>query len=435
VSGTSSLRVALPAQITPGVSGGIAQFTMSLVRSLGKLNDGPEEYIVVVESREPLDWLKSFAGPNQRFLVRDRSTDSLTRRLMKRAVKPLRPAATALLNHFIGWRMWPEVPISDGFYESLGCDVIHFPFENFVLCAIPTVTNIHDLQHLHYPQFFKAEGLAWREVSYPAACQASHTVVVGSQWAKDDLVRHYGVHPDKVQVVPEAPPTEFHAEPSPGDVAKVKQKYQLEQPFALYPAVTWPHKNHLRMLEVLAQLRDSRGLTVRLVCTGSPYPSFWPKIQARVNELKLGSQVQFLGFVPDLELRAIYRLSQFLVLPTLFEASSLPIYEAWSEGVPVASANVTALPDQAMGAALLFDPHSTASMAEAIVRMATDETLREELRQRGRRRLEDFDSERTAKAYRAVYRRAARAPLTEEDCELLSWDWMKHPRRKLEVKL
>jgi glycosyltransferase involved in cell wall biosynthesis len=154
-----------------------------------------------------------------------------------------------------------------------------------------------------------------------------------------------------------------------------------------------------------------------------------PEVEKRVAELKLGPQVKFLGFVPDEELRCLYRLSQFLVLPTLFEASSLPMFEAWFEGVPVASSNATALPDQALDAALFFDPLDVSAIADAISRMATDANLRRELIERGHRRLQDFDRERTAKAYRAVYRRAAGFPLTDEDRLLLSWDWMRNPEK------
>ena len=60
--------------------------------------------------------------------------------------------------------------------------------------------------------------------------------------------------------------------------------------------------------------------------------------------------------------------------------------------------------------------------------MATNETLRTDLKSKGRQRLQDFSWERTAKAYRAVYRRASQHPLTEEDKNLLRWDWMRYPR-------
>ena len=129
------------------------------------------------------------------------------------------------------------------------------------------------------------------------------------------------------------------------------------------------------------------------------------------------------------ELRAIYKLSKFVIVPSLFEAASAPVFEAWYEGVPVACSTVTSLPEQAGDAALLFDPYSVDAIANTVRRMATDERLRRELTHKGRRRLMDFSWERTAKAYRAVYRLAAKRPLTEEDRWLLSSDWMQNPKR------
>jgi glycosyltransferase involved in cell wall biosynthesis len=97
----------------------------------------------------------------------------------------------------------------------------------------------------------------------------------------------------------------------------------------------------------------------------------------------------------------------------------------------VASSNVTALPDQVQDAGLLFDASDVGAMANAIARLATDERLRADLVQRGYRRARDFDWERTAKAYRAVYRRAAGFPLTDEDRWLLQWDWLREPDRRV----
>jgi glycosyltransferase involved in cell wall biosynthesis len=93
---------------------------------------------------------------------------------------------------------------------------------------------------------------------------------------------------------------------------------------------------------------------------------------------------------------------------------------------------VTSLPEQVGDAALLFDPLSVEAIAIAMKQMATDESLRASLVRKGRQRLLDFSWERTAKAYRAVYRSAAGRTLSEEDRFLLSWDWMRNPKRQKE---
>jgi glycosyltransferase involved in cell wall biosynthesis len=422
----STLKVAIDARCNPAKAGGVGLAVTSLIHTLGQL-DGPEAYSLVVRSEEQVEWLRPHLGSNQTFAIKSEveSRSNLKTRLRK----PFTRYARILLG-VNGPAGQPAVNVSDGFFESLQCDLIHFPTQEFVICALPSVYNPHDLQHVHYPQFFNASAINKRETVYPVACRLAHTVVVGSQWVKDDVVASYGISPRKVQVIPEHPPT-LVADLN-GHV-QIDKKYQLPKTFAIYPAKTWAHKNHIRLFEALAHLRDKRGLRIQLVCTGTRDNYHWPRIEESLSELRLHDQVTFLGFVDDSELRAIYRLAQFLVMPTLFEASSLPIFEAWFEGTPVASSNATALPDQVLDAALMFDPTKVMSIADAVARIASDAELRDQLRSRGYRRLQDFDSERTAKAYRAVYRRAAGQLLSEEDRWLLSWDWMRNPERKMEV--
>jgi glycosyltransferase involved in cell wall biosynthesis len=409
------------------VAGGTAPALRSLLSALGSLTDGPEEYLIVVGADQQTDWLRPL-GANQRFVVRPKGPK---RSPLHRALLPTVQRLRNVLTHH---RPWPEVTISDGFYENLGCDMVHFPSTWFTVCALPSVYNPHDLQHLHFPQFFEPTGVAWRDTVYSAGCHFAKTVIVNSQWVKDDVIQQYGTSPAKVQIIPEAPPTHFTAEPSADDLNRLKDRYGLPQDFALYPGVTWPHKNHLRLLNALAYLRDRRGLVVPLVCTGSRHEKSWSQIETRLTQLGLTEQVRFLGFVPQEDLRGLYRLARCMVLPTLFEANSLPIFEAWLEGTPVACSDITALPEQLMDAGLLFDPLDPTAIGDAVARLFTDTRLCEDLRAKGRRRLQDFNWKRTAKAYRAVYRRTAGQRLSEEDRMLLEWDWMRNPRQFTEVE-
>lgn len=340
----------------------------------------------------------------------------------------LRKAARAIVG-LTEQVVWPEVTLSDGYVESLGLDVLHFYTQGYTICAVPTVYNPHDLQHIHYPQFFKAWDIAWRDVFYRTASRLSHAIIVNSQWIKDDVVKQFGLAPDKVQVVPEAAPTSFMSTITDADRARTLQRYGLTGKFLLYPNNTWPHKNHARLLEALAYLRDERGIVAPLVSTGARHEPSWARLSARVDELGLSDQVKFLGFVSETELRALYQAARCVVVASLFEANSLPIFEAWAEGTPVASSNVTALPEQVGDAGLLFDPNDPQSMGDALARILTDDALCADLIAKGKRRLADFDWARTAAAYRAVYRKAAGTPLAETDRALLAHDWMRNPKR------
>ena len=416
------MRIAIDAQLQPtGHWGGVEQFVLGLVHALGRLDDGAEEY-VIVGHWENADWLKPHLGPNQELV---KAPPPNTLEPVKQRLGPLRAPARRFLRR---WRrLTRRVPGSPAnvalepnrFYESLGVALVHFPFQIFSYCRLPIIYNPHDLQHLHYPQFFSREDVAARESTYSVACRIAQAVVTDAKWVKDDIGRQYGVASEKIFAIPMGAPTELYDDITAPLLAEVKAKFHLAQTFAFYPAQTWQHKNHLRLLDALAALRDDAGISLPLVCTGK-LNEHWPKIKARIRALGLQSHVQFLGFIEPNDLRALYHLAQFVIHPSLFEGGGLPILEAFREGAPVACANVTSLPEYAGNAALYFDPTSVTSIADAAKRMTTDAALRESLCARGAVRVREFTWERTARMYRALYRQIAGQRLSDSERDLLA---------------
>jgi alpha-1,3-rhamnosyl/mannosyltransferase len=130
--------------------------------------------------------------------------------------------------------------------------------------------------------------------------------------------------------------------------------------------------------------------------------------------------VRFLGFVGDAELAALYRRADIVVVPSKFESVSLPIWEAFAAGRPVACSNVTSLPEQVGDAAMVFDPDDPLGIALAIKQLWENGELREQLAKRGRDRMNAFSWGSTARQYRALYRRALGRNLDDEDSRLLS---------------
>jgi glycosyltransferase involved in cell wall biosynthesis len=290
--------------------------------------------------------------------------------------------------------------------EAIAPDVIHTPHQPqfWQPSSAPRVFHLWDAQHLHHPEFFPAIEIERRETVCPIACANAVAVVVASQWARADVIRHYRVDPGKLHVVPFGAPT--LAGPESRSDPNVIRKYQLPDRYLIYPAQTLPHKNHVRLLEAIATIRKRGGDPPHLVCTGRQ-GSAWPQVRATTRRLRLQSQVHFLGYISTAELRALYRHALAMVFPSLFEGYGLPVMEAFAEGLPVACSNTTSLPEVAGDAALMFDPESIVSIADAIARLASDTALRERLAAAGRLRAKEFTWERTAQAHRAIFRLAA----------------------------
>jgi glycosyltransferase involved in cell wall biosynthesis len=411
------LRIAINAQVSPASGyGGVVTVLMGLVKALGELQDGPEEYVIVSSPDDA--WLAPLLGPNQS-VVRHTPAPKPPPTRSELLLKPVERVARGVLRRV--FRLQPPKPIlprSNGLFEGLGCAVVHFPYQHYVLNDLPSIFQPWDLQHLHLPEFFSAWETVARETVYRTGCALAHTIVVASEFTRRDLEQRYAIAPEKIVVIPPGPPLAAFRPVSEADLEAVRQRYDIRQPFALYPAVTWPHKNHLRLLEALALLRDRDGLRLNVVCTGHRAKAFLA-IARRLTALHLEDQVKFTGAIPDGDLNALYRLADFLVFPSLFEGFGAPPLEAWLAGRAVASSGTSALGEVLGDAALVFDPLSVESIADALRNMTIQPALRADLAARGAKRLERYSWSSAARRFRAVYRRAAGQPLGEQDRALL----------------
>jgi glycosyltransferase involved in cell wall biosynthesis len=330
-----------------------------------------------------------------------------------------RAVARALLERLPGIGIRFAVRPSDGTVERAGADLVHFTFQDAFMTEIPSIYQPHDLQHLHLPELFSRWDRSRRERIYRTHCDRAALVVAMTSWGRKDFMEHYELAPEKVAVVPGGSVLREYPAPTPADLDRLRSRLSPPKSFLLYPAQTWPHKNHERLLEALARIRDKSGLTIPLVCPGKQ-TRHYRRIREMIDRLGLAETTSFPGFVSSLELRGLYELGTALVFPSRFEGWGLPVCEAFDAGLPVASSTATGLPDVVGDAGLLFDPDDVTEIASQLQRLWTDEELRADLRERGRKRARKFSFDHTARLFRAHYRQVANRPLSEEDRSLLS---------------
>jgi len=415
-SATIPARIGIDARLGSGTTGGVEQVIIGLASGLSALTNGDEEYLFL--AHEGADaWLRPYLRNACRILTDVPPPDSRRVRLVQR-YPALRFLWHRVISPALGARS-VQLPMSNGTIERAGVDLMHFTIQTAFLTAVPSLYMPHDLQHLHLPELFTPRERLKRETLYRAFCAQARMVIALSQGGRRDLIAHYGLAPEKVAVVPHGCMLDAYPTPTPDDLAAIRQKFGLPDGFLFYPAYSWPHKNHLGLLDALARLRDRDGLRVPLVLSGGQSAHF-AAIRRQIARLGLGDLVTCVGFVSPLELASLYRLGTGLIFPSKFEGWGLPILEAFAAGVPVACSRISPLAELVGEAALLFDPADTDQIAAAAARLWQDEALRRRLIPLGRQRAGHFSWDRTARLFRAHYRRLLQRPLDEEDTGLLA---------------
>jgi len=127
--------------------------------------------------------------------------------------------------------------------------------------------------------------------------------------------------------------------------------------YILYPAQFWPHKNHIRILEAVAQLKRQRKSARKIVFVGSDQGNL-TYIKNCVREMGLISDVIIPGFVSQAELAWLYRNAFCLVYASMFGPENLPPLEAFGLGCPVICASYEGASEQYGDAALYFEATS-----------------------------------------------------------------------------
>jgi glycosyltransferase involved in cell wall biosynthesis len=259
-----------------------------------------------------------------------------------------------------------------------GAEAVHYPLTiRIPPVSVPSAITLHDVQHLDLPQLFSRGERAFRSVAYHRSARSARIVIVPSAFVRDRAVELLGLDAAEIRVIHHGID---HDRFTPDDGQR--------EPFLLYPARPWPHKNHAVLFEAFALLRRERP-ELRLVLTGGGHEGAKP------------DGVETLGNVSLDELVSLYRRASALVFPSLYEGFGLPPLEAMACGCPVACSAAASLPEVCGDAARYFSPDDPQEIAAAVEDVLADPAT---WAARGLERAAGFTWERSAAAHEGVYR-------------------------------
>lgn len=291
---------------------------------------------------------------------------------------------------------WTQIRIS---WEMLmhPVDVLLIPASALPLIhPKKSVVTVHDIGWHYFPASFTWFMRNFLEWSTRFAAKRASKIIAVSESTKKDLVKFYGVDNEKIVKIyhgfsSEAVGASF-SHPLSGTGG---QALPLQQPYVLFLSTIQPRKNLEGLIEAFRLLKNwNPELPQKLVVVGKPGWKFEPILQSIEKNKDI---VVYLNHVSDGDRLAIMSKADLLVLPSFYEGFGMQILEAFAAGIPVATSNVSSMPEVAAGAAVYFDPKNKDDMAKVINMVLTDKSLAENLREKGRERLKDFSWEKCAR--------------------------------------
>lgn len=262
-----------------------------------------------------------------------------------------------------------------------------------------SVATIHDLGHLHYPGSYPKATLKYLAWSTKHNVRNAAHLLADSEATKADIIEHFAVTPERITVVYPGVSPQFTSDHDSQALNAIKGEYGIEGAYILYVGTLQPRKNVERLIEAFAKV-NQRGLArAKLVLVGRL--GWLPEgIMQKLEEL--GEGVTLAGYVPDVQLSALYAGATAFVLPSLFEGFGMPLVEAMASGAPVIASDTSCIPEIVGDAGILFDPHSTDALVEALAQVCSDQGLRAYLRGKGFVRSKAFTWEAAAARTLAV---------------------------------
>jgi glycosyltransferase involved in cell wall biosynthesis len=267
--------------------------------------------------------------------------------------------------------------------------LVHIPMQYSPVYSlnVPIITTMHDLQDFHFPEYFSSQERIHRAINNKKSLDESTHIIVSFNHIKSDVIKYFELSDDKITVCPPPFADNWFIEDLYADVDTLRKKYSLPEEFMLYPAATWQHKNHLKLFEALHILK-AEGKHTYLICTGNKTEFYENVLIKEIDRLGINENVNFLGIIPEKDLIGLYKLTKLVVVPTLYEAGSAPLYEAMRYGAPVICSNVTSLPETIGDNEFMFNPEDSEEMAEKIKTSLDNEDFRKRNLENSKRRLQ-----------------------------------------------
>jgi glycosyltransferase involved in cell wall biosynthesis len=238
-------------------------------------------------------------------------------------------------------------------------------------------------------------GRLYRRLVVPRAIRRADVVVTLTHYTARLLESRFALDGSRIRVIPYSIGKEWFIAGSEAPDSTVR--------YVLVVAGEAPSKNLSRAIAAFARCRQLRGDPLLRLKVAGVKDKYHGLFQAEARQQGVAAFVDFLGFIPDPEMRILYRQAALFLMPSLSEGFGIPVLEAMVSGTPVAASSSTCLQEIGGNAARYFDPYSVEEMAATMCTILDNSTLRSEMSKQGHIQSQIFHPNAVLERIRALW--------------------------------
>jgi glycosyltransferase involved in cell wall biosynthesis len=398
------MRIGIMLQSFNESIGGIGIYTQEIVRSLLQI-DGTNEYFLMYPGYGTARAQRGQFRQHKNAIEVETEFFAAPLRPYWRQAAALAPRLTRKMRNLAPIDVhWDQVVVPR-MAKRYGIDVVFNPHLSVPIRGrFGKVMVLHNVEYHTVPNVYTWRINLWWNMVEKVILPAADRMISLSQAMTADVHKYVNYPIAHVRTIYHGVTEKFRVETDCERLAHARAKYHLPERFVLFVGRLYPQKNFATLARAFALVKDT--IPHRLVVVGQPRYKFEGDLNL-LGELGIADRVDFLHYVPNDDLPAIYNLADCFVYPSLYESFGLAQLEAMRCGCPVIGANAGAIPEVTGGAAILFDPHNPQELSEAILKVTCQPGVRRDLVERGLARAREFTWERTARETLAVFKELA----------------------------
>lgn len=264
--------------------------------------------------------------------------------------------------------------------------------------SLKSVVTIHDLLFLRYPEGYHAADRRLYNLKYRRSCLNADRIIAVSEFTKQDIVRYYGIRPERISVVCQGCDDVFR-HPAGKDVqSEARAKYHLPEHYILSVGTVERRKNLMLLAKALRHLPEE----TQVVAVGRHTP-YAREVQHFLQENGLGNRMHLIGNVAFRLLPAVYQMADVFVYPSRCEGFGIPMLEALCSGVPAIGCTGSCLEEAGGPDSAYVDPDDDKGLADALRDILNRPGRRERMIQAGHSWAGRFTDEEVLKQLLKVY--------------------------------